>query len=102
MTNKKIETNKGRTEAPMTRCKIWGKIEAHLGTGRARLAAAHCTNPFWKNIFKSLEKSTSQYFLNIPSSTGELLLYGNKCFLERGKPLDRRYYHPTEYNVEIQ
>ena len=52
MTNKKIETNKGRTEAPMTRCKIWGKIEAHLGTGRARLAAAHCTNPFWKNIFK--------------------------------------------------
>ena len=33
--------------------------------------------------------------LQATPSTGELLLYGNKCFLEGGRPLDRRYYHPN-------
>ena len=76
-------------------------LEALLGTGTARLAGAPSINPFWNNIFTSLDKSTFQYYSNTPSSTGELLLYGNKCFLEEGEPLDRRYYHlniTTKYN----
>ena len=69
-------------------------LEALLGTGTARLANSPCINPFWKNIYKSLDKATFHYYSNTPSSTGELLLYGNKCILEGGKPLDRRFYHP--------
>ena len=76
-------------------------LEALLGTGTARLAGAPSINPFWNNIFTSLDKSTFQYYSNTPSSTGELLLYGNKYFLEEGEPLDRRYYQQnitTKYN----
>ena len=76
-------------------------LEALLGTGTARLAGAPSINPFWSNIFTSLDKSAFQYYSNTPSSTGELLLYGNKCFLEGGETLDRKYYHPnitTKYN----
>ena len=70
-------------------------LEALLGTGTARLTGAPSINPCWNNIFTYLDKSTFQYYSNTPSSTGELFLYGNKCFLEGGETLDRRYYHPN-------
>ena len=55
-------------------------LEALIGTGTARLAESPSINPFWNNIFKSLDKATFHYYSNIPSSWswlfGEFITFG--------------------------
>ena len=51
-------------------------LEALLGTGTARLAASQCTNPFWKNVFISLEGVRHPKIQVITGGSGVARLWG--------------------------
>ena len=51
-------------------------LEALLGTGTARLAASQCTNPFWKNVFISLEGVRHPKIQVLTGGSGVARLWG--------------------------